>query len=175
MPIKGRSFTLIEVMIAVFLLTTGMLGSFALIQKTIAFTSDNSFQLRAIYLAQEGIEVVRNIRDNNWLAERTYPDEVNWDTGLGAGTKYLDWRLSNNNTSNLVIWDYGATGKYYLHYNENSCKSYPNQCKDTLFTRRIEISYPETNIMRVKSIVEWSERGNSRQVAAETELYNWRY
>ena len=73
---KGKSFTLIEVIIALFLITVGMLGPFALLQKTLAFTAITSSQLVASYLAQEGVELVRNIRDTNWLGRES------WDNGL---------------------------------------------------------------------------------------------
>ena len=52
---------MIESTIAIFLLIVGTVGAFTLIQKTITFTAISSSQLVASYLAQEGIEVIRNI------------------------------------------------------------------------------------------------------------------
>lgn len=72
----NKSFTLIEVLIAIFLITAGMTGAFNLIQRTAVFSSISSSRLEAAYLAQEGIELVRNIRDSNWLAGSP------WDQGL---------------------------------------------------------------------------------------------
>ncbi len=63
----NKSFTLIEVIIAIFILTMGTVGAFSLIQRTIAFTSISSSRLTAAYLAQEGMEIARNIRDSNYL------------------------------------------------------------------------------------------------------------
>ncbi len=82
----NKGFTLLEVIIAIFLITVGVGGAFALIQRTITFTAVTSSQLTATYLAQEGIERVRNTRDGNWLRQRTDPT-IPWDADLPAG----DW------------------------------------------------------------------------------------
>ena len=79
---NNKSFTLIELVLAVFLITTGTLGVFSLIQKTISFTAITSSQLQAAYLSQEGIEIVRNIRDTNWLQERTWDEGVSSSEGI---------------------------------------------------------------------------------------------
>jgi prepilin-type N-terminal cleavage/methylation domain-containing protein len=76
-----RGFTLIEVIVAIFLITVGMAGAFNLVQRTIAFTSVSSSRLQAAYLAQGGIELVRNTRDSNWLAGNE------WDLNLPSGTE----------------------------------------------------------------------------------------
>ncbi len=73
---KPKGFTLIEVIVAVFLVTVGIGGVYALIQRTIAFTPVISARLTAAYLAQGGIELVRNKRDSNWLTGDP------WDSNL---------------------------------------------------------------------------------------------
>ena len=80
-----KGFTLIELIVAMFLLTVGTLGSFSLIQKTIIFSSISSSQLQASYLAQEGIEIIRNIRDTNYLEASV------WDDGITSS----DWEVVN--------------------------------------------------------------------------------
>ena len=55
---SNKAFTLIEIVVAMFLLTVGTVGAFSLIQKTIAFTSIYSSQLQATYLVQEGMEII---------------------------------------------------------------------------------------------------------------------
>ena len=82
----NKSFTLIEVTVAVFLVTVGIGGVYALIQRTTAFTPVVSARLTAAYLTQEGIEMVRNKRDSNWLAGSF------WDFELPQGpeTDILD-------------------------------------------------------------------------------------
>ena len=62
-----KGFTLIEVLAATFIITIGAGASFALVQRTVGFTTNAAFQFEASYLAQEGMEIVRNIRDANFL------------------------------------------------------------------------------------------------------------
>jgi len=78
----NKSFTLIEVVVAVFLLTVGTVGSFSLIQRTIALTTVSASRLQAAYLAQEGIEIIRNDRDTNYL------EGADWDNGIDSS----EWR-----------------------------------------------------------------------------------
>lgn len=67
--IKKRSgYSFIEVMVAVFLVTTGLLAAVYLVSKSLAQSLDSRDQQVADLLAQEGVELVRNVRDNNWLA-----------------------------------------------------------------------------------------------------------
>lgn len=89
---SNKSFTLIEIIVAIFLITIGAGGAFAVIQRTTAFTSITSSRLAAVYLAQEGIEISRNIRDTNWLKQRTNPGTL-WDGGLSSS----DWEVINMN------------------------------------------------------------------------------
>ena len=62
-----NGFTLLEVIVAIFVITIGVIGVISVVQRTAAFTSISSSRLQAAYLAQEGIEIARNIRDGNWL------------------------------------------------------------------------------------------------------------
>jgi prepilin-type N-terminal cleavage/methylation domain-containing protein len=80
---KEKGFTIIEVIIAIFILTVGVLGAFSAIQMIAAFTSNVSSRLAAVYLAQEGIENVRNIRDSNWLEKRDIPG-LAWDDSIAT-------------------------------------------------------------------------------------------
>ena len=73
---KIRGFTLVEVIVVVFVITIGLLAVFNIIQNITIFSRLAASRLTAVYLAQEGIELVRNQRDTNWL------EGVDWDNGL---------------------------------------------------------------------------------------------
>lgn len=153
----NKSFTLIEVIIAIFILTVGTVGAFSLIQRTIALTSISSSRLTAAYLAQGGMEIVRNIRDSNYL------QELSWDTGLtgcssGCEADYNDSALSADLGRFLKI-----DGGFY-NYDIGT---------DTIFKRKITL-IPGVDILEVSTEVSWQERGRSHQVTAQTKLYNWR-
>lgn len=79
---KKNGFTLLEVILAIFILTMGVVGSFTLIQSTLISASLNKSKLIAYYLAQEGIEITRNARDNNLLAIHRGVGGIEWDDGI---------------------------------------------------------------------------------------------
>ncbi|MDP2651914.1 MAG: prepilin-type N-terminal cleavage/methylation domain-containing protein, partial [bacterium] len=66
--LTSRGFTLIETMVAITILTLAISGSFFTANSAIVAAETASDQLTASYLAQEGIEYVRLMRDNEYLA-----------------------------------------------------------------------------------------------------------
>lgn len=66
MSMKG--FTLIETMVAIAILTLSIVGPMITANRAIVAADTASDQLTASYLAQEGIEYVRAVRDNEFLA-----------------------------------------------------------------------------------------------------------
>lgn len=72
---KGQG--MIEVMIAIYLVIVGLLSLMNLVFYNLRAQSFNHNMLISSNLAREGIEVVRNIRDSNWLNSDT-----DWDENL---------------------------------------------------------------------------------------------
>jgi Tfp pilus assembly protein PilV len=66
-----KAFSLGEVVLAGFVLTVGLLSISALITKSLQNSFENRDAITAILLAQEGVELVRNVRDNNLAAGGT--------------------------------------------------------------------------------------------------------
>ncbi len=158
----NKSFTLIEIIVATFLITVGTVGAFALIQRTVAFTAISSSRLVAANLAQEGIEIVRNIRDGNWLEARTNPG-ISWDDGLagcstGCEADYNDLILSPDASRFLKV--------------ENGFYNYDSGT-NTHYKRKITL-VPQVDILEVSVEVTWQERARMHQVISQTKLYNWR-
>jgi type II secretory pathway pseudopilin PulG len=73
---KQSGQTLIETIAAIFILTTALTAGLALTIYVLANSEVNENELVATELAREGVEVVRMMRDTNWLA---------WDAKGGAG------------------------------------------------------------------------------------------
>jgi len=163
--VNNKSFTLIELVVALFLITVGTIGSFSLIQRILTLTSIVPSQFTAAYLTQEGIEITRNIRDTNWLEQRTNP-AILWDEGLPTG----DWEADYNDLS-LTSWL--GEGRF-LNIGSNGFYSYDVLDNPTKFKRKITILKPEANKMVISVAVSFEERGRTHQATAQTELYNWK-
>jgi len=164
---NNRSFTLIECLVAIFLITLGVGGAMAVVNQTTAFTQVASSQLVAAYLAQEGIEIVRNIRDTNSLKIHKEVEGINWDTGL---PDCLEGCEADYDDSALISADrYLKIDGGFFNYDSG---------QDTTFKRKIIIEhdwdiYYEADILKVRVSVSWQERGRTHQVIAQENLYLW--
>lgn len=153
---KKNSFTLIEAITTIFIMTVGIIGISGLISQLIASTAIYSQRLIAAYLAQEGIEIVRNIRDTNWLQREP------WDNGLGVGNWEADY--NDENLSSYTGAFLRIDGGFY-NYESGT---------ETIFRRRIIITKPQDYILEIRVQVLWEEKGRSYQLTAQENLYNWR-
>ena len=172
MAFVKNSFTLLEVILAITILTLAVGGSFILIQQTVGSVSQVQSRLIASYLLQEGIEIIKNIRDSNWLKGNDF------DNGLDAGDREVDYNDAaltfcsfpcdyNNNLRFLKI-----DGQFY-NYSEGT---------DTRFKRKITISDkvdlddpPDGKFDKFKVSVEvfWKDRGKIYSIKSQEFLYNW--
>ena len=154
---RNKGFTLLEVILAIFVIMVGIAGTLGLIQQGISYTQLSSSRLTANYLAQEGIEIVRNIRDANWLKMST------WSDGIPSGDWEADYKTQNLTRS------YAGTP---LNIDSNGFYSYFSG-SPTKFKRKITVA-KDTDILKISVQVEWQERGRNNQVTVQENLYNWR-
>ena len=153
-----------EAIIAIFLITVGIVGTYTLITQTISSATFSKDKLIAAYLAQEGIEIVRNIRDTNWLQGKS------WDEGLHCSyeVQYSDYFVHM-----LPCWpcDYDDLRLLKIDggfYNYDSGD-------DTIFKRVIILDFgPVADSWIYKVVVFWKEGGKIYKVEAQEILYNWK-
>jgi len=157
----NKGFSIIEVLVAIGVILVSFTGALNLINKSLAFHDLAYSRLTASYLAQEGIEVVRNIRDNNFIANRS------WNDGLTEGdyqVQYNDLALKNFTGEPLNFNT--ITGIY--NYEPVSQTNMP-----TRYIRKIFIEKISDDHIRVQSIVSWKNRGGDFQIIVEDHFYNW--
>ncbi len=194
-------FTMIEVAIALFMLTIGIFGSYALFQQIIKTTSINQSRLTAYYQIQEVFETIRNSRDSNWLVVPV----VSWDNGLtqscmsprfspcdfygdvnvdGVVTS-LDSASCNNCISGgdefcqrcNVDGDGSITGNDVTainNYISCSVNTFPVCSSNARFQKQINITLVDPNILKASSTISWVLRGKAYSISAVDYLYNWR-
>ena len=93
---KKRAFSLIEILIVVFVFSVGILAIFVTVNNIVDGFHSKTNRFVATNLAIEGIEIVRNKRDNNLLTPGR-----NWNHGFPG--KFEDNIILNNITFNRVI------------------------------------------------------------------------
>lgn len=95
---KRSGFSLVEAIISLSILLVGVLGVASLGIAMISQARLSNSQAVATQLAREGVEVVRGIRDSNWLAAES-GSAVDFATGLSDGADYSlapEWNPSTN-------------------------------------------------------------------------------
>lgn len=140
--VSHRGFSLLESLLSIFLVTVGIVAVLALFSGAITQTLDSKNQQIAVSLAEEGMELVRNIRDNNWAAGKDSFDSID----PGTGSKNCSFDINSNiNCSN-------PDGRLYLDANNfyNSSSS----GAETSFRRLVKITKSGENL-RVVSKVAW--------------------
>lgn len=86
-PGRIRGFTIIESLVAVAILLLALTGPMALAERSLASAEVARQELTVLYLAQEGMEFVRSVRDSNFLQHKGDKDKQDekdkWLAGLG--------------------------------------------------------------------------------------------
>jgi len=170
-----RGFTLIELMVSIFVLSIAIIGAYSAFNIMDILTSNATDRFVAAYLAQEGMEIVRNMRDTNWLEGDDWmaglvDSNIQCQTGCQADYKTFD-TLAYYDSSKLLIDDDG-----FYNYSSGT---------DTKYKRKIVIEPIETtagleDIMKVTVTVYWDEKSNilhpdsnEDSITVEEYLYNW--
>jgi prepilin-type N-terminal cleavage/methylation domain-containing protein len=156
-------FTLLEIIVVLFVISMGLVGVLSLVIRNIQSQSYNKDNLIAYQLAQEGIELVRKVRDSNWRTSDPF------NTDLAAGYYYMDYldeapQATSSSASPLLRRDDDG---FYRHGLSEAATS-------SGFTRLIRIEDLDVNSFRVLSDVSWNSRDNNYSYVLETILYDWR-
>lgn len=161
-----RAFTLIEVIIAIAVLGIALVAAIQIAISSNRLASNLMHRFTAHHLAEEGIEIVRTLRDTNWMKNldwRTQLDDGNFV--VVARADILDTPTAKEHPLFLLKESTDSIGGLALQTGE-----------DVSFYRRIEISTPDPakKIMRVKSSVTYIFRGLKHSLAVQTELTDWK-
>ncbi len=151
-----NGFTIVE-LLATLLILFGVIQIFTSVTEDVnssALVKDN---LVAANLVQEGIEVVRNIRDKDWFLGGGF------GSSLPDGTWLVQW-----NSSALA-----AVGANPPLKKDNSGIFSYDSGTDTVFRRTITVSTISAQEKKIVSTVTWNFRGSAKAISAEDHLFNW--
>ncbi len=170
---KKSGFTLIEIMVAISVMTVGILGIYALVPHVVSLSGVNLDRFRAVQLAREGIEIIRNIRDTNWLEQRSNPLN-SWKEGLTNCSLGCEADYTTPTVEDPTLPSYNEGRFLYIEGNTGFYKYIDSPSEDdikTKFKRKIIIT-PNPNVLNVKVQIIWPGKDSPFEV--EENLYNWR-
>ncbi len=138
-----KGFSMIEVIVVIFIFTVGIITIYGFIFFPLRYANRAKYRITAYYLAQEGIEIIGNIKDNNFAQNIGWLEDIPMDSCFA-----IDYLRNQRNCDNSRIY-----------YSDNHGYSYEGS-QQTIFFRRIETkvtSDADGEIFRVRSIVNWNE------------------
>ncbi|MFA5249271.1 MAG: prepilin-type N-terminal cleavage/methylation domain-containing protein [Candidatus Paceibacterota bacterium] len=155
---KNSGFTLLEMILAIAIISVGVLG----VHNGMAFAIENTKKAReyfmGAYLAQEGVEIVKNIRDNNWVRDAGDP----WNQGLTFCASGCEGDYSTNT---LTAW---ASGRN-LKIDSSGFYNYDNGTS-TVYKRKITVTQDANpDIMDITVDIYWS----GLTTTVKENIYNW--
>lgn len=147
---RRKAQSIIEVMLAIAVISMAMVGFLSLSANNVATGRESAMRNQAVLLAEEGIEVVRNIRDSNWLLGCSAPgaaDCKQWNSGLSSGLNYRAlprfeyptnaWTLQFLNSSFDLC---ASMGTCKIYQSVDNVYSNKNIGTATPFSRMVEIN-----------------------------------
>jgi hypothetical protein len=172
----NKGFSFIGVTVATFIAMVGIMGVFSLANMSLSAAQVSKMRLIASGLAQEGVEIIRDIRKSN--------------------TDWRDWEWYSTTTP--MAHPVGSSEEYCVQYNTASlsdpgCSSPEDPIKldtslglygvyqygdgeDTSFYRKVTLTRLSKDQVKVVVEVKWQIKGKSdwHYLIIEDRLWNWK-
>ncbi|MFZ2072107.1 MAG: prepilin-type N-terminal cleavage/methylation domain-containing protein [Minisyncoccia bacterium] len=167
---KNKGFTLVETLVAISIFTMSVLALMVILGQGVSDTGYAKKKMTATYLAQEGIEYIRNIRDTSALSSTLlsagWSDFKNNLISSCSVSCYFDSEISNsviscgNNSCQHLFYNYGK-------YNYDSIGD------DSGFVRSVRVDSVSEDEIKINSTVFWTQGSGTYSVSFSESLFNW--
>ena len=163
----GAGFTIIESLVAITILILAVTGAASVIQTGISSYIFSKDQIIAFYLAQEGFEQIRNIRDENSINNKDWLTDL---TGCFSGNACT---VSPAESSVVTVCS-GAGNCPVLRQNPNTgFFGYDLSWTPTIFKREIVLTQINANETSILVTIDWSKGLVNRQFRARENILDW--
>lgn len=166
---SSLGFSLIEVLVALSLLTVVFLGIVQLMARSGQVAEQAQDKFIAASLAREGLELVRAVRDTTWFTDA---DRSHWIQGAMCG----DFTYDAARLRQQQPFGTSADSRLYIQ-SDGQWTHQPNTSGETSFQRVMSVDCSEKDNtpprVTVSSRVGWDYRGQQREVVLKERLYNW--
>lgn len=158
-------------------LTTGFLGTLALLSRSLTLNRTVTDRNVATYLAAESIEVVRNLVDANIY------EGSPWNCGINSNTYVVSYNsvppgsacpgqaLAVANPNNRLVFFDPATN---IYVNGNPGGGAVQTAYQRAVTIQRDGTAPDEDRLIVTAIVTWTDVAGAEQVTLQDQFVNWR-
>ncbi|MFH1473082.1 MAG: prepilin-type N-terminal cleavage/methylation domain-containing protein [bacterium] len=165
-------FTLIETLVAIAILVLAVMGAMSAAQRGISSSSFSKDQVIAFYLAQEGVEQIRNIRDENAL------NDLPWLTGISANLSDACYfnnvcRVDTLSITPLVRCSGAGECPVLRQDAITGFFGYDVSWPTTQFRREVILNSINTDEISILVTVDWSKGGTTKQFRIRENILNW--
>jgi type II secretory pathway pseudopilin PulG len=198
----NRAFTLVETLVAISIFSMSVLGLLSILASGISNTSYAKQKIVATYLAQEGIEYIRNMRDTYVLYDSD--GQTGWNNFntkvaggvfhsvsicattngcyINADASTLNYTIPSSQAMTSITLPActdSTCSNAPLHYNSNTgiygytgVDGYAGVVSSG-FSRKIQINQINANETEVFSTVYWTQGSGNYSVTFSEDLFNW--
>ncbi len=159
-----RGFTLVETLVAITILMIAITVPFFSIQQAINVSNVSRDELIASSLAQEGVEYIYFLRDNNYF------QGVNWLAGMNACTGTFGCTVDPAQNALVAC---SSSGCPVLKLSTTNLYTHSGVFPVTRFTRTVTLTALSATQERVTVNVSWQTARQSYTVTVVENLYNW--
>lgn len=175
---KQRGFTILESIVAIAILSLSIAGAFTVVQQSLSQATAAKDEVQAFYLAQEAVEVIRNLRDNNQIArvKSGNPASINWLTNIIALNTDCAFnkicKVDGNTMAVSSCGDNWGDCQYLRQDYSTQLFGYNPSWIQTNFKREVKIESVDSDKIAVTVRVTWGKI-LTRKFEAKVYLLNW--
>lgn len=173
-----NGFTLVETLVAISILSISIMGTYIAVQHSLQASTIAKDQITAFYLAEEAIEFIKNIRDENTLhyIKNKSTDWLNGITHNPTDPCYFGKTCTIDSPTKILTTCSGGFGTC-PNFNQNAISSLygystgPNWVA-TNFKREIQLQKNSNDEVLTTILISWTNRGSPHSFQITEVLFN---
>lgn len=165
--LSHKGFTLVETLVAIVVLSLSVTGPLFIAQRSTVAATTARDKTIATFLAQEGIEYVRSVRDDNYLSGKSWLQTIT-PTCSGADGCRVDPVQESITACTGACPNLNLNTQTKLYSYQSGGSFTP-----TKFKRTIRVRSVSPTEITVTAVTQWNDRGSTRSVTLQENLFNW--
>ncbi len=162
-----KGFTLLETLIAVTILSVSLAGPITIASQGLASAFFAKEQITAFYLAQEAVEYVRSVRDENFLTGNSWLDGISNCVGEVCVVDMPAHSHKVCSTGTCAPLNFNSTTALY----NNSAIGGNNQ--PSIYTRELRLEQINADEVSISVVLIWESKTRTRTFQIRENIYNW--